>query len=97
MCGCLSHTATGAWPTTQARALTRYENRNSGSQACTQSTEPHQPGLKITILCLDFATDFVKSLWLIVCMCTEFMMKLLFSKINVFKSAFSEEDYIENH
>ena len=39
----------GTWPTTQACALTGNLNRQPlphfGSQASTQSTEPHQPGL----------------------------------------------------
>ena len=47
MCGCLSCAPLlGTWPATQACALTG--NRTSepfGSQANTQSTEPHQPGL----------------------------------------------------
>ena len=48
----LSHPQLGTWPTTQACAPTRNRTsdclvRRPGSQASAQSTEPHQPGLKI--------------------------------------------------
>ena len=36
------------WPATQACALDWESNRQPfGSQACTQSTKPHQPGLNV--------------------------------------------------
>ena len=51
MCGLpLVHPLLGTWPETQARALTGDGTRDPsvhrpfGSQAGTQSTEPHQPG-----------------------------------------------------
>ena len=41
-----SHTPPmGPWPATQACALTGNRTSNTGLQAGTQSTEPHQPGL----------------------------------------------------
>ena len=51
----------GTWPTTQAHALTgNRTQRPFGSQACPQSTEPHQPGLKhYFVLREHFATVFV--------------------------------------
>ena len=50
MCGCLSHPpwGVGTWPATQACAL-ELNWRLFGSRACTQSTEPHQPGLPFFI------------------------------------------------
>ena len=41
----------GAWPTTQACADWESNEQPFGSQAGTQSTEPHQPGLLTVILC----------------------------------------------
>ncbi|KAF6081718.1 hypothetical protein HJG60_008738 [Phyllostomus discolor] len=44
-----SHTPpTGTWPATQACALTG--NPPFGSQACVQSTAPHQPGLIVVFI-----------------------------------------------
>ena len=45
MCGCLSCTLLGTWPTTQACALTGNRTGDPlGYRPDTQSTEPHQPG-----------------------------------------------------
>ena len=46
MCGLLlTCPLLGTWLATQACALTGNQTSNFGSQAGTQSTEPHQPGL----------------------------------------------------
>ena len=45
-CGCLLHPLLGTWPATQACALTGNQTSNIyGSQAHTQFTELHRPGL----------------------------------------------------
>ena len=44
----LTHPLLGTWPTTQACALIWELNLQPfGSQASAQSTEPHQPGLRL--------------------------------------------------
>ena len=52
ICRCLSGAPylLGIWPTTQACALTGNHWRPFGSKAGAQSTEPHQPGLKVDSL-----------------------------------------------
>ena len=51
MCGCLSHAPPHWGPGPQPRHVPNWESnqRPFGSQAGTQSTEPHQPGLLLTL------------------------------------------------